>query len=465
MARQRPSQGPDGVCGPCSEIFYKLDGGGDVEIWNLVFTQFNRVGAPPNNLRPLPSKNIDTGMGLERIASVLQKVTTNFHIDILRPLVETAADVCGTRYEPAGDQGRRLRRIADHVRACTFAIHENVQPDAKKQGYVIRRLLRRAVLDGRQLGLAEPFLHKIVPKVAELMKAPYPELGETVERVASVIKAEETSFFANVDGGLERIERIFAAMRSGSRQAVAGAEAAEMYTTYGFPPELFETLAAEHDFSFDWDGFKQEMERHAEISGGENRKELFKSGPLDALKKTAHATTFLGYESTVAEAKIVGLIAQNELCDRVDESRGAGEESAPVSVVLDRTPFYGESGGQVGDTGEIVGPGFRFEVIDTQKDGALFVHMGHVRSGTIELGATVDRARRRRAAPGDSPRSLGHAYPASRLAETCGQACPAARLEGRRRFPPVRLFQRRIAWRRARRKDRSRGQRQGARRR
>ena len=174
-----PSQGPDGVCGPCSEIYYHTPFG-QVEIWNLVFTQFNRVGDPPNNLRPLPSKNIDTGMGLERTASVLQGVESNFHIDILRPLVEAAGEVCGVRYDPADENGRRLRRIADHVRACTFAVHENVYPGNKKQGYVIRRLLRRAVLDGHQMGVREPFLHKLVGRVAELMKNPYPELGETV---------------------------------------------------------------------------------------------------------------------------------------------------------------------------------------------------------------------------------------------------------------------------------------------
>ncbi|MFN9125047.1 MAG: alanine--tRNA ligase-related protein, partial [bacterium] len=153
-----PSQGPDGVCGPCSEIYYTLDNGKNVEIWNLVFTQFNRVGDPPDNLRPLPSKNIDTGMGLERTASVLQGVPTNFHIDILFPIVQAAAEVCSTKYDYESDDGRRLRRITDHVRACTFAIHENVYPGPKKARYVIKRLLRRAVLDGHQLGMREPFL-------------------------------------------------------------------------------------------------------------------------------------------------------------------------------------------------------------------------------------------------------------------------------------------------------------------
>ncbi len=153
-----PTDGPDGVCGPCSEIFYHDDFGDSVEIWYLVFTQFNRVGEPPDNLRPLPSKNIDTGMGLERTASVLQGVPTNYHIDILRPIVEAAAEVVGVKYEFDSDFGRRLRRITDHVRACTMAVHENVYPGAQKEKYVVRRLLRRAVLDGHQMGLRDPFL-------------------------------------------------------------------------------------------------------------------------------------------------------------------------------------------------------------------------------------------------------------------------------------------------------------------
>ncbi len=262
-----PSQGPDGVCGPCSEIFYKHDAQSEVEIWNLVFTQFNRVGAPPHNLRPLPSKNIDTGMGLERTASVLQNANTNFHIDILRPLVEAAGEVCHVKYDPASETGRRLRRIADHVRACTFAVHENVYPGPNKEKYVVKRLLRRAVLDGRQIGIHDPFLHKLVPLVAQLMKAPYPELSETTARVAQVIEKEESNFFSTIDAGLDRIERLFDAMQSDGREMVTGAEAAEMYTTHGFPPELFETMAAEHNLGFDWAGFNEQMQQHGIESG------------------------------------------------------------------------------------------------------------------------------------------------------------------------------------------------------
>jgi len=378
-----PTNGPDGVCGPCSEIFYHPPGSKSVEIWNLVFTQFNRVGTPPNNLRPLPSKNIDTGMGLERTAATLQGVDTNYHIDILKPIVLAAADVCGVKYIPESDNGRRLRRITDHVRACAFAIHENVYPGPNKEKYVIKRLLRRAVLDGHQMGLHEPFLYKLVPIVAEMMKTPYPDLQETTTRVAQVIQKEEDNFFSTIDAGLARIEKLFDTLKGSGKAMVSGSEAAEMYTTHGFPPELIETMAAEHNFTFDWAGFKDAMEAHGDKSGRVQH-ELFKSTPLDALKKVMHGTEFRGYETNECPAKVVGIIAQNKLCDRVDE---IGHEQ-PITLVLDCTSLYGESGGQVGDTGEIVGEGFRFEVTDTQKDGNFFLHLGHLRSGTITQGVT-----------------------------------------------------------------------------
>jgi alanyl-tRNA synthetase len=380
-----PSQGPDGVCGPCSEIFYRMPDGSEVEIWNLVFTQFNRQGPPPDNLAPLPSRNIDTGMGLERTCAMLQGVESNFHIDILRPLVEAVGEVCGRRYEPASDDGRRMRRIADHVRACTFAIHENVLPGNNEEKYVVKRLLRRAVLDGRQMGIRESFLHRLPPMVAELMRNPYPELADTTERVAGVIEREEESFLATIDGGLERIEKLFAGIGQSGGSMVAGGDAAELYTTYGFPPELLETLAAERNCSFDWDGFRAAMDAHGLRSGAGRSVEVFASGPLDALKKTMHGSEFLGYEATEAEATVIGIIAQGSLCDSLTEIGHA----APVTIVLDRTPFYGESGGQVGDTGILAWPGGRFDVTDTQREGSFMLHIGHLREGRIALGHTV----------------------------------------------------------------------------
>jgi alanyl-tRNA synthetase len=393
-----PSQGPDGVCGPCSEIYFHPDQGKSVEIWNLVFTQFNRVGDPPNNLRPLPSKNIDTGMGLERTAATLQGVPTNYHIDNLFPIVKAAAEVCGVKYELESENGRRCRRITDHIRACTFAVHENVYPGANKEKYVVKRLLRRAVLDGHQVGMREPFLYKLVPAVVEAMKRPYPELAETAKRVAGVIEKEEENFFGTIDAGLNRIERVFDEMRRENRTRVEGGVAAELYQTYGVPPELFESLAAEHNLAFDWEGYAQAMEQHGEASGKVQHTVMGAKGPIDSLKHALHNTEFLGYESTEGEATVKGIITgkppHDHLVDKFDELN----RSEPVRVVLDRTPFYGESGGQVGDTGKVVADGVEFDVVDTQKDGALIIHYGHLRQGLLREGmkvrAVVDVRRR-----------------------------------------------------------------------
>ncbi len=409
-----PSQGPDGVCGPCSEIFYTMPDGSEVEIWNLVFTQFNRVGDPPDNLRPLPSRNIDTGMGLERTCALLQGVDSNFHIDILKPLVEAVADVCSRSYEAETDDGRRMRRIADHVRACTFAIHENVMPGNNEEKYVVKRLLRRAVLDGHQLGMRAPFLHQLPSAVASLMRNPYPELAETVERVASVIQREESAFLDTIDGGLARIDSLFDSIEKAGSGLVSGQDAAELYTTHGFPPELLETLAAERNCAFDWQGFREAMEAHGLRSGAGTRVEVFTSGPLDALKKAMHGSEFVGYDAVEATGKAVGIIAQDRLCESLDEI----DHDDPVIVVLDRTPFYGEAGGQVGDTGwltsdEAGAEPLRFEVVDTLKEGDFILHRGHLRSGRMSLGepltAKVDTTRRAALRRAHSATHLVHA--------------------------------------------------------
>ena len=378
-----PSQGPDGVCGPCSEIYYHPPSGKEVEIWNLVFTQFNRVGDPPDNLRPLPSRNIDTGMGLERTAATLQGVETNFHIDILFPIVEAAAEVCGVQYSYDSDYGRRLRRITDHVRACTMAVHENVYPGPHKEKYVIKRLLRRAVLDGHQMGVREPFLCKIVPAVVEQMKVPYPDLAETTERVASVIEKEEANFFGTIDDGLARIGKIFGTMRSDNRLTVDGGEAADLYQTNGVPPELFEAMAAEEGLAFDWVGFHQAMEEHGQVSGKLAHGVMGDFGPRDSIKKVVKVTEFLGYETENAQAEVKGIIAD----DQVRDEQQAGD--ADVIVVLDRSPFYGESGGQVGDVGTLTSEDVTVEVTDTQKDGDLLFHHSKIVKGVLRVGQTV----------------------------------------------------------------------------
>jgi alanyl-tRNA synthetase len=415
-----PSQGPDGVCGPCSEIYVQRDIGKPVEIWNLVFTQFNRVGEPPNNLRPLPSKNIDTGMGLERMASVMQGVETNYHIDLLRPLVEAAAEVCGVHYDPASDHGRRLRRIADHLRACVFAVHEHVVPGANKQKYVIRRLLRRAVLDGHQLGLREPFLYQLVGNVAAAMKSPYPELSDTVQRVANTIRAEEENFLSTLDAGLARIEKVFSDMSSQGRKLVSGREGAELYQTYGVPPELVENLAIDRGYTFDWPQFRGEMEKHGATSG-KIADVVFKTGPVEALKKTLLQTTFVGYDMPTSSAEIKGIVATLGDEERLCDTLACGETSEWVKLVLDQTPFYGESGGQVGDSGEIVGRDFRFVVSDTQKDADLIIHLGKLVEGKLTAGAEcetrVDTARRNAIRRAHSATHMLHAA----LQKTLGQ--------------------------------------------
>ena len=389
-----PTSGPDGVCGPCSEIFYHPpDGSKEVEIWNLVFTQFNREGDPPDNLKPLPSKNIDTGMGLERIASTMQGVTTNYHIDTILPIVLSAAEICGQKYIPESDNGRRFRRMADHVRACTFAIHENVYPGSAKEEYVIRRLLRRAVLDGYQIEQHEPFLFQLVPKVAEMMARPYPELKGTVQRVADVIRREESSFLSSIGDGLSRIEKIFSAMESTGSKSVDGQDAAELYQTHGVPPEMFEQIAREREYQFDWPGYRAAMEVHSQASGKFADSVMGNFGPIDEIKSEFKFTEFVGYESTTEKAVVKAIVSGDKRVKHVSSG-----ENKPLIVVLDRTPFYAESGGQVGDTGEISASGGTLEVTDTQKDGDIWLHICSGIRGQISVGnavtATVDSDRR-----------------------------------------------------------------------
>lgn len=383
-----PSQGPDGVCGPCSEIYYHApDAKSSVEIWNLVFTQFNRVGAPPDNLRPLPKKNIDTGMGLERTAAVLQGVDSNFENDVLKPLCLAAADAVGLAYDFGSPQGRPVRRIADHARAVTFCVHENVVPGNEKQGYVVRQLLRRAVLEGYLVGRQEPFVHRLVPKVAEVMRRPYPELAETVERVGLVIKAEEEYFLRTVEKGLKKLERAIEGLRTAGQSVISGDDAFDLHQTDGFLVELTEAIAARNNLSVDRGRFRELMEQHHRVSGKDAFEDsVMKVGPLDALRETCAGTDFLGYETLQADGEVVGIVAEDRLVDVLNE---VGHES-PVVVVLNRTPFYGEAGGQVGDTGVLENSECQFKVQDTQRHGGFILHRGHLRRGNLRVGAIVN---------------------------------------------------------------------------
>lgn len=380
-----PTHGPNGVCGPCSEIFFHGNGPKEVEIWNLVFTQFNRVG--PGQLEPLPKKNIDTGMGLERAAACLQGVPTVFATDIFKPIVAATADELGVKYDAASSDGIRIRRMSDHVRALTFCIHENVRPGPDKQGYVIRRLLRRAVLDAYQMGRREPFLHRIVPLVAQVMARPYPEIAESVSRVQTTVRQEEEQFLRNLENGLKLLTDTFKKTTAAGSDRVSGEVAFDLHSTYGIPIEITESLAGDHNLTIDRDGFQKAQKAHGDVSRSQTGAfDVFSTGPLDVLKKSYHhGSEFLGYEVTVADGKAIGILAHDHLAETV----AAVDGGPPVALILDRTPFYGESGGQVGDTGWIRGKNFTFQVTDTKKDNDFTLHIGHVTQGTVSLDAAV----------------------------------------------------------------------------
>ncbi|MBI3465011.1 MAG: alanine--tRNA ligase, partial [Planctomycetes bacterium] len=394
-----PSKGPDGVCGPCSEIFFHTPDGGSVEIWNLVFTQFNRSGPPPNNLKPLPSKNIDTGMGLERTAAVLQGVVSNFDIDIFQPILAEICEILGRKYDREHPDSVRIRRIADHARAVTFCVYENVLPSNEKQGYVVRRLLRRAVLDGYLLGLREPFFHEIASAVGAAMRGAYPELAKSKKRILNIIRQEEERFLATLETGINYLEALFNKLDLSLRNTVSGDDAFRLHATYGFPIEMTESLAAEHNFIVDSEAYRRAWDEHVKVSGsGAFSGDVMALGATDHIKwnengREVARSEFLGYDTTTADATVRGIVVGKELVDEI-----AAGHAGSVGIVLDRTPFYAESGGQVGDIGELQTAGSTIRVTDTQKEGNFIVHLGQVLAGKLRVGdrvrAVVDARRR-----------------------------------------------------------------------
>jgi len=401
-----PSTAPPGtLCGPCTEIFQDYGesvGCGRpecdpscecdryIEVWNLVFQQFLKQDA--GRLAPLPAQNIDTGAGLERIAAVLQGVTNDFETDIFAPIVRQVVEMTGRRPEPGTPEKVRIYRIADHVRAAVFCVGDGVLPGNKGRGYVLRRVLRRAIRDGHELGLDEPFLYRIVPTVVEVMKQPYPELVPRRENFARIIRAEEESFLATLSRGsailAERIEQV----RQSGSDVLPGEAAAELWDTYGFPFEMTCQMCAEVGFCVEREAFEAEMERRqAGGKGGEQFGQVFDTSALARVKDLAQATDFRGYDEASSEATVVAIVSEDRL---VEEA----ELGAEVTVVLDRTPFYGESGGQVGDVGLLEAPDARVEVLDTGRADDYFHHHGKVVRGTLRRGdrvrATIDAERR-----------------------------------------------------------------------
>jgi alanyl-tRNA synthetase len=402
-----------GPCGPCSEIFYdhgpqiaggppgSPDAGGDryVEIWNLVFMQFDRDDE--GVLTPLPKPCVDTGMGLERLAAVLQHVNSNYDIDLFRDLIREAASLTNTKDLASPS----LRVIADHIRACAFLIVDGVIPGNEGRGYVLRRIIRRAIRHGYQLGQAQPFFHKLVPELARLMGEAYPELPQKKDHVMQVLSAEEMRFAQTLEHGMKVLEVALAEAEKAGTHVLPGEAAFTLYDTYGFPLDLTADVCRERGFTVDQAAFDAAMDKQRQRA---RTASTFKSaGTLDY---AGAKTMFDGYGTLAEDARVVALYRGGSSVDAL----ATGEEGI---VVLDRTPFYAEAGGQVGDRGELSRSGTcltLFAVQDTQKiQPDVFGHQGVVKTGELRVGDTVaarvDQASRERAARNHSATHLMHA--------------------------------------------------------
>jgi alanyl-tRNA synthetase len=385
-----------GPCGPCTEIFYDHgdhiaggppgspdeDGDRFIEIWNLVFMQFDRQ--PDGTLVPLPAPCVDTGMGMERLAAILQHVHTNYEIDLFQALIGKAAELTGT----ADLENKSLRVIADHIRACSFLIVDGVLPSNEGRGYVLRRIIRRALRHGWMLGVRQPFFHSMVPTLVALMGEAYPELPAAQALVGKALKAEEERFAETLDSGM----RIFDDVASRADNVIPGADAFRLYDTYGFPVDLTADIARERGLSVDMKGFEAAMEQQRETARAAGKFSAGSGMPAELVAKLK-PTEFLGYDSLDAGGLVVAALLKE---GRPVDSVSAGDEAV---VILDRTPFYAESGGQVGDVGVLAEQGVKFEVSDTLKfAGQFHGHVGKVAVGSLRLGdhvvASVNAPRR-----------------------------------------------------------------------
>jgi len=387
------SMGDTGPCGPCSEIFYdhgpEVDGGppgsadedGDryVEIWNLVFMQFDRDSS--GTLNALPAPSVDTGMGLERIAAVMQGVHSNYEIDLFDSLIRQAAAITATDDLGASS----LRVIADHIRACAFLIVDGVLPGNEGRGYVLRRIIRRALRHGYELGVTEPFFYRLVRPLAQEMGAAYPDLTDGVEHIEKVLRAEEQRFAETLSHGMSILET---SLEKVTDKQLSGEVVFKLYDTYGFPVDLTADVARARGIEIDRAGFDVAMQ--AQKARGRDSQKF--NLDRDADLRLDFKTKFTGYECLQDVGRVVGALRNNELVDGIN----AGQDGA---LLLDRTPFYAESGGQVGDHGVIRGPdSFVFRVSDTQKAGDAYLHIGTCVSGSArngtEIWAEVDASRR-----------------------------------------------------------------------
>ncbi|WP_349985945.1 alanine--tRNA ligase [Stenotrophomonas sp. WHRI 8082] len=386
-----------GPCGPCTEIFYDHgdhiaggppgspdeDGDRFIEIWNLVFMQFDRQ--PDGTLIPLPAPCVDTGMGLERLAAILQHVHTNYEIDLFQALIRKASELTGM-----GDlENKSLRVIADHIRACSFLIVDGVLPSNEGRGYVLRRIIRRALRHGWLLGVRQPFFSKLVPTLVEQMGVAYPELPATADTVTRALKAEEERFAETLDAGMKIFEDI--ASRA-SNKVIPGVDAFRLFDTYGFPLDLTADIARERDMTVDTAGFDAAMEQQRETARAAGKFGGGVSLPAD-LVATLKPTVFLGYDALQSDGlRVVALLKDGRPVQAVQ----AGDA---VIVLTEQTPFYAESGGQVGDTGVLSANGVRVDVAETQKfAGQFHGHVGTLAEGSLKVGdvlaGQVDAERR-----------------------------------------------------------------------
>jgi alanyl-tRNA synthetase len=383
--------GDTGPCGPCSEIHFILDraaflGGADpsqdgfIEIYNLVFMQFEQAAG--GKRRPLPKPSVDTGMGLERLTSILQGTQSNYDTDLFRPLIEWIEDASGVRYGARPEHDVSMRVTADHARACTFLVGDGVLPASEGRGYVARRVLRRAARHGVLLGVEEPFLFEMAGRVIDLMGDAYPELRERRAFIADTIRREEERFLRTLGRGLALLDEEVARAKRERRARLAGDIVFRLYDTYGFPIDLTEDILRGHALDYDRDSFAERMREQAELSragwkgsGGSAPPEVW-----SALANEIGESRFVGYETLVAEARVGALVRDGVRASEVTE----GDR---VELVAELTPFYAEAGGQVGDRGEIETPGGRIEVEDTQRPvEGLHVHRGRVVMGRVRVG-------------------------------------------------------------------------------
>jgi alanyl-tRNA synthetase len=391
------AMGDTGPCGPCSEIIIDqgeafscgkpscalgCDCDRYLELWNLVFMQYDRDSS--GNLTPLPNPSIDTGMGLERITAVVQGVKSNYETDLLRGIISRIEEIAGKPYGANSSNDVSMRVIADHSRAVTFLISDGVFPSSEGRGYVLRRILRRAVRHSRMLGIKEPCLFSLIPSVNEIMHRAYPELDERLSFVTEVVKNEEERFFETIDRGLDLLN--LEVQKHGEQKILPGEVVFKLYDTYGFPLDLTEDIAKESGLQIDYPEFEKEMDKQRgksrqawKGSGEEELAPLYKEFISGGL-----IVSFTGYESTKDTVRITAIIKEGRLVDSARE----GDE---VEIITDRTPFYGESGGQVGDRGFIEGEGGIAEVIETKKPFLnLIVHHAVIKKGTLWVGDKVE---------------------------------------------------------------------------